>query len=112
MVAHRNRDGELKLLTSILRDLREQKATETRLRESEAQLQALNTQLHRKLEDVSASIARELEAPLQAIDQDAARLLEKFGTAVPEAARLLIQEICASAARIRTLVGERITRSP
>ena len=34
MVAHRDRDGELKLLTSILRDLREQKTVESRLRES------------------------------------------------------------------------------
>jgi signal transduction histidine kinase len=112
MVAHRDRDGELKLLTSILRDLREQKATETRLRENEVQLQALNAQLHRKLEAFSASIAQELEAPLQSIDQDARRLLAEFGTALPEAARILIQEVSASAARIRTLMDARITHSP
>jgi hypothetical protein len=37
--------GELKLLTSILRDLRDQKAVESRLRESEAALRVLNAQL-------------------------------------------------------------------
>ncbi len=112
MVAHRDRDGDLKLLTSILRDLREQKATETRLRENEVQLQALNAQLHRKLQAFSASVAQELEAPLQSIDQDAQRVLAEFGTALPEAARLLILEVSASAARIRTLMDARITHSP
>jgi hypothetical protein len=95
-VAHRDRAGDLKLLTSILRDLREQKATETRLRESEAKLQALNSQLE-------ATVA-ELEAPLRSIDRDSRRVLEEFGAALPDAARVLIQQLSGSAARMRTLI--------
>jgi PAS domain S-box-containing protein len=102
MVAHRDRAGDLKLLTSILRDLREQKATETRLRESEAKLQALNSELE-------ASVA-ELEAPLRSIDRDSRRVLEEFGAVLPDAARVLIQQLSGSAARMRTLIDTRITR--
>jgi PAS domain S-box-containing protein len=110
MVAHRDRDGELKLLTSILRDLREQKATETRLRDSEAQLQALNLQLHEDLEAIAASIANDMDGPLQAIDRDARRVLDEFGTELPEGARVLIRELSGAAARMRTLLGTVATR--
>jgi PAS domain S-box-containing protein len=96
MVAHRDRAGDLKLLTSILRDLREQKATETRLRESEAKLQALNLQLEARV--------AELEVPLRSIDRDSRRVLEEFGAALPDAARVLIQQLSGSAARMRTLI--------
>ena len=78
MVAHRNRAGDLKLLTSILRDLRDQKGVETRLRHSETQLQTLNVQLqarvaertrrleqlHQELEAFSSAVAHDLEVPL------------------------------------------------
>ncbi len=82
MVAHRNRAGELKLLTSILRDLREQKGVESRLRESEAALRALNLELearvverthrlellNKELEAFFAAIAHDLDEPLISID--------------------------------------------
>jgi PAS domain S-box-containing protein len=102
MVAHRDREGDLKLLTSILRDLREQKATETRLRESEAKLQALNSQLETRV--------AELEAPLRSIDRDSRQVLEEFGAALPHAARVLIEQLSRSAARMRTLIDTGITR--
>jgi PAS domain S-box-containing protein len=102
MVAHRDRAGDLKLLTSILRDLREQKATETRLRDSEAKLQALNSQLEARV--------AELEVPLRSIDRDSRRILEEFGAALPDAARVLIQQLSGSAARMRTLLDTGITR--
>jgi PAS domain S-box-containing protein len=110
MVAHRDRAGELKLLTSILRDLREQKAVESRLRESEAQLQALNLQLHQDLEAIAASIAHDMDAPLQAIDRDARRVLEEFGPQLPDGARVLIRELTGAAARMRQLLGTVATR--
>ena len=105
MVAHRDRHGELKLLTSILRDLREQKATETRLRESEARLQALNSQLQEELDAIAASIAHDLDVPLQQIDRDARRVLDEFGLQLPEPARMLIRELTGTAARMRQLLG-------
>jgi PAS domain S-box-containing protein len=118
MVAHRDRLGELKLLTSILRDLRDQKTVETRLRHSEAQLQALNAQLeagvadrtrrleqlHKELEAFSAAVAQDLEAPLSSVDGDSRRVLEEFGAVLPEAARTLLQELSGSAGRMRTLI--------
>lgn len=125
MVAHRDRLGDLKLLTSILRDLREQKAVETRLRQSEAELQVLNAQLeagvadrtqrleqlHRELEVFSASVAQDLEGPLSAADGDSRRVLEEFGTALPEAARTLLEELSGSAARMRTLIDSLLRHS-
>ena len=87
MVAHQDRNGELKLLTSILRDLREQKAVESRLRESEAALRTLNSQLEVRAAD-RAKRLEQLEVDLEA-----------FSTAV---ARVLA-EPSGSAARLRTL---------
>jgi signal transduction histidine kinase len=125
MVAHRDRLGELKLLTSILRDLRDQKAVETRLRLSEAELQALNAQLeagvadrtrrleqlHQELEAFSASVAQDLEAPLSSVDGDSRRILEEFGAVLPEAAHTLLQELSGSAARMRTLIDSLLQNS-
>lgn len=88
MVAHRDRTGELKLLTSILRDLREQKAVETLLR----------------------AVAQDLEAPLQCIDRDARRVLQEFAAQLPEGARMLIEDLCGSAARMRSLLDTGFTR--
>jgi PAS domain-containing protein len=86
MVAHRDRNGELKLLTSIIRDLREQKASETRLRAS------------------CAAIAQQLRAPLQAIEQEASRILAGFSGELPPEAIPLLQELAAAVSRTRTLV--------
>jgi PAS domain-containing protein len=113
MVAHRDRFGELKLLTSILRDLREQKAVESRLRESEAALRVLNLELearvmertqrlellNRELEAFFAAIAHDLDEPLLSIDGGGAR------TAVE------IQELTHSALRMRTLIRGLLTHS-
>ncbi|MEJ0008897.1 MAG: ATP-binding protein [Steroidobacteraceae bacterium] len=81
MVAHQDQTGELKLLTSILRDLREQKAVETRLRESEAALQVRVAdrtrrieQLHLDLEAFSATVARDFLVPQRSIDESVVRM--------------------------------------
>lgn len=125
MVAHRDRAGDLKLLTSILRDLREQKGVESRLRESEAALRVLNLelearvverthrleQLNRELEAFFAAIAHDLDEPLLAIDGDAHSVLEEFGARIPERARHLIQELTHSALRMRSLIRGLLTHS-
>jgi PAS domain S-box-containing protein len=107
MVAHRDRAGELKLLTSILRDLREQKAVESRLRESEAALRALNSDLAGRV----AAVAHDLDAPMSSIDAGARRVLEEYGAKLPEAARTLIQELCGGAVRMRTLIDTLLLHS-
>jgi len=125
MVAHRDRAGELKLLTSILRDLREQKGVESRLRESEAALRALNLELearvverthrlellNRELEAFFAAIAHDLDEPLLSIDGGGRSVLEEFGAKLPERARNLIQELTHSALRMRTLIRGLLTHS-
>jgi len=125
MVAHRDRAGELKLLTSILRDLREQKGVESRLRESEAALKALNLelearvverthrleQLNRELEAFFTAIAHDLDDPLLAIDGGAYRVLEDFGARLPEQVRMVIQELTHSALRMRSLIRGLLSHS-
>jgi PAS domain S-box-containing protein len=118
MVAHRDRAGELKFLTSILRDLRDQKAVESRLRDSEAALRTLNLdlearvvertrrleQLNRELEAFFAAIAHDLDEPLLTIDGGARSVLAEIGPKLPEGARNLIQELTDSTLRMRTLI--------
>ena len=103
MVAHRDRAGELKLLTSILRDLRDQKAVESRLRESEAALRTLNSQLQDRAAHCAAT-AHDLVSPMITIDADARRVLEEYGAQLPEGARALLQEVSGAAVRMRTLM--------
>lgn len=87
MVAHRDRAGELRFLTSILRDLREQKAVETRLR----------------------AVVQDLEAPLQTIEARSRRLLEEFAAQLPQDARVLIEELSGAAALMRTLLDTAVS---
>lgn len=110
MVAHRDRAGELKLLTSILRDLREQKTVESRLRESEAALRALNSQLQDRAA-VCAAVAHDLDSPLITIDEDARRVLEEYGPRLPEEARALLQELSGAAVRMRSLIDAFLSNS-
>lgn len=97
MVAHRDGAGDLKLLTSILRDLREQKAVENRLRESEAALQA-------QVASFSDAMVQHLEAPLRAIDEDTRKLLEQYGELLNDEARALIRNLAGAAVGMRTLI--------
>jgi PAS domain S-box-containing protein len=110
MVAHRDRDGELKLLTSILRDLREQKAVESRLRESEGALRALNSHLEERAA-VAAAAAHDLDSPMTTIAEDAHRVLEEYGARLPEGARALIQELSGAAARMRSVIDALLLHS-
>ncbi len=79
MVAHHDRNGELKLLTSILRDLREQKAVESRLRESETALRTLNAQLEVRSADRARRL-EQLEIDLTAFAAAVTRELEDSGS--------------------------------
>ncbi|HTB68344.1 MAG TPA: GAF domain-containing protein [Steroidobacteraceae bacterium] len=108
MVAHRDRDGELKLLTSILRDLREQKAVESRLRESEVALRALNSDLAGRV----AAVAHDLDLPMRAIDAGARQVLADYGAKLPESARTLLRELCGAAERMRTSIDTLLMHSP
>jgi light-regulated signal transduction histidine kinase (bacteriophytochrome) len=110
MVAHHDRNGELKLLTSILRDLREQKAVESRLRESEAALRVLNSQLEDRAA-VCAALAHDLGSPMSTIDEDARKVLEEYGARLPEGARTLIQELSGAAVRMRSLIDALLLHS-
>ncbi|HEY4342345.1 MAG TPA: GAF domain-containing protein [Steroidobacteraceae bacterium] len=103
MVAHRDRGGELKLLTSILRDLRDQKAVESRLRENEAALRVLNAQLAQRAAACTA-VANDLILPIGSIDAAARRVLDEFGEQLPVGARAVIEELSGAAAQMRTLI--------
>lgn len=125
MVAHRNNAGELSFLTSILRDLREQKRTESRLRESEFALRALNLELearvaegtHRlqlldgELESFFTAITHGLEELLPSLDADARRGFEEIGTQPAERARSSMHELRQSAVRMRSLIRDLFSRS-
>jgi K+-sensing histidine kinase KdpD len=97
-------------LTSILRDLREQKTVESRLRESEAALRALNSQLQDRAA-VCAAVAHDLDSPLITIDEDARRVLEEYGPRLPEEARALLQELSGAAVRMRSLIDAFLSNS-
>lgn len=112
MVAHRDRTGELKLLTSILRDLREQKAVESRLRESEAALRVLNSDLEGRVATFSAAVSSDLDSPMSSIDAGTRRVMEQFGASLPEGARDLIEELSGANGRMRTLIDALLLRSP
>jgi len=107
----RDRAGELKLLTSILRDLREQKTVESRLRESEAALRALNSQLQDRAA-VCAAVAHDLDSPLITIDEDARRVLEEYGPRLPEEARALTAgAVWRRRAQLRSLIDAFLSNS-
>jgi PAS domain-containing protein len=103
MVAHRDRGGELKLLTSILRDLRDQKAVESRLRESEAALRVLNAQLAQRATACTA-VANDLILPITSIDAAARRVLGEYAEQLPPGARTVLEELSGAAAQMRTLI--------
>lgn len=120
MIAHRDSEGSVKYLSSILHDLREQKRTEDLLRASEQSLQVLNAgletriaertqkveEVNRNLEAFAYSVAHDLKAPLRGIDGYARLLMEDYRAQLPGEAPQFVDNICTAADRMHQLIDD------
>jgi PAS domain S-box-containing protein len=120
LIAHRDIDGNVKYLSSVIRDLREQKRVEEQLRAREQSLQALNAELEqrvvertRKLEEVNRnleafaySVSHDLKAPLRGIDGYSRLLLEDYRAQLPGEAPQFIDNIRGATERMHQLIDD------
>jgi PAS domain S-box-containing protein len=120
LIAHRDGEGNVKYLSSVIRDLREQKRVEAQLRAREQSLQALNAELEqrvvertRKLEEVNRnleafaySVSHDLKAPLRGIDGYSRLLLEDYRSQLPGEAPQFIDNIRGATERMHQLIDD------
>lgn len=120
LIAHRDDDGNVKYLSSVIRDLREQKRVEAQLRAREKSLQTLNAELEqrvaertRKLEEVNRnleafaySVSHDLKAPLRGIDGYSRLLLEDYRAQLPGEAPQFVDNIRGATERMHQLIDD------
>ena len=125
LIAHRDALGNVQYLSSIVRDLREQKRIEEQLRAREQSLQALNAELEqrvaertRKLEEVNRnleafaySVSHDLKAPLRGIDGYSRLLLEDYRDVLPGEAPQFIDNIRFATERMHQLIDDLLAYS-
>lgn len=100
--------------TVLIRSLILQKRWETRLRESETQLQEKNTALiaaNKELEAFSYSVSHDLRAPLRSADGFSKALLEDYGSQLDDQAKDYIQRIRVSSHRMARLIDDLLNLS-
>jgi PAS domain S-box-containing protein len=120
LIAHRDAEGNIKYLSSVIRDLREQKSVEAQLRAREQSLQTLNAELEqrvadrtRKLEEVNRnlesfaySVSHDLKAPLRGIDGYSRLLLEDYRSQLTGEAPQFIDNIRNATERMHQLIDD------
>jgi len=125
IIAHRDPQGELAYLSSITRDLREQKRVEVELRKRGQQLQTLNDELERRvadrtrqleevnqnLETFAFSVSHDLKAPLRGIEGYSRLLEEDYRAQLPAEAQTFIDSIRSATQRMHDLIDDLLAYS-
>ncbi|HEY3897492.1 MAG TPA: PAS domain S-box protein [Chthoniobacter sp.] len=124
-------EGRVVAASKIARDITEQKRAEAALRNSEARIRDLNTDLERRvqertvqleaankeLEAFSYSVSHDLRSPLRAMDGFSQALQEDLAPVLPEEGKEYLQSIRSGAQRMGALIDDlltfsRLSRSP
>lgn len=125
VIVHRDTHGEVTYLSSIIRDLREQKRIEHELRQRESLLQQLNAELEERvaertkqlesvnqnLETFAFSVSHDLKAPLRGIDGYSKLLLDEYRPKLPEEAQLFIDNIRMATEQMQQLIDDLLAYS-
>ncbi len=125
VIVHRDNNGAVTYLSSIIRDLRGQKRIEQELRQRESLLQQLNAELEervaertRQLESVNQnletfafSVSHDLKAPLRGIDGYSKLLIDEYRAQLPEEAQLFIGNIRMATEQMQQLIDDLLAYS-
>lgn len=118
ILSHRNGQGEVEYLSTIMRDVTERKKTEQELRELTSELE---TRVHertaelertnRELESFSYSVSHDLRAPLRAIDGFSRLLLEDYGATLEAEAQDYLIRVRRAVQRMGNLIDDLLNLS-
>jgi len=118
LIAHRDEQQRVNFLSSVIRDLREQKRIELDLKQLNAELEqrvaertAKIEEVNRNLEAFAYSVSHDLKAPLRGIDGYSRLLLEDYRPHLPEEAQLFIENIRAATERMNQLIDDLLAYS-
>ncbi len=123
VIVHRDQHGAVQYLSSIMRDLREQKRIEMELRQREQMLQQLNSELelrvaertkqlenlNQNLETFAFSVSHDLKAPLRGIDGYSRLLLEEYRAQLPEEAQGFVDNIRNATGQMHQVIDRILT---
>ncbi len=125
IVVHRDPDGQIQFLSSIMRDLREQKRSELELQRREDALIQLNAELEQRvierterlaemnenLETFAFSVSHDLKAPLRGIDGYSRLLVDEYRAQLPAEAQSFIENIRAATESMAQLIDDLLAYS-
>jgi PAS domain S-box-containing protein len=102
------------LVTAIIRDVSERRATENRIRELNTSLEQRSADLeaiNQELESFSYSVSHDLRAPLRAVDGFSQALLEDYGDRLDATAQDYLARIRAGTQRMGRLIDDLLNLS-
>jgi PAS domain S-box-containing protein len=118
ILSHRDGQGEVEYLSTIMRDVTERKQTEQELRELtselETRVQERTAELERtnkELESFSYSVSHDLRAPLRAIDGFSRLLLEDYGATLEGEAQDYLIRVRKAVQRMGNLIDDLLNLS-
>jgi PAS domain S-box-containing protein len=113
ILAHKDADGNVLYLSTIMRDIGESKRAAAEIRSLNQDLErrvaertAELAEANRELESFTSSVAHDLRAPLRGIDGFGKLLDDRLGASLEPDARGYLQRIRASAQRMGRLIDE------
>ncbi|MFT3931628.1 MAG: ATP-binding protein [Spongiibacteraceae bacterium] len=118
IIVHRDKSGAVLYISSIMRDLREQKRIEQELRQLNSELEQRVAERTKQLESVNQnletfafSVSHDLKAPLRGIDGYSKLLLDEYRTRLPEEAQLFIDNIRMATEQMQQLIDDLLAYS-
>jgi PAS domain S-box-containing protein len=118
ILSHKDSQGQLLFLSTIMRDIRASRAAERALRELNATLEARVaertaelTVANQELETFAYAVSHDLRAPLRAMNGYSSALQEDHAAALPSEARRFISQIVQASRKMSDLVDGLLTLS-